>query len=96
MKVSLLLSAAIAFMVVLYITPWMIKYLRKLKVVVKDQHKEDKRLIPISGGMVVFFGIFLGVLFVVFVQTFFYQSTNNVIELLAFIISLFVLREYFL
>jgi len=87
----LIIAVLISFVVVSYVTPWLIKYMRELGVVVKDQHKKDKPLIPISGGVAVYIGIFFGVLFIIFVQTFFYQSENKIIELLAFALSLFTI-----
>jgi len=91
MKFVLLLSVFIAFFVVWYLTPWFIGYLRRIGLVVKDQHKEGKPLIPISGGLPVFLGIFFGIMFAIFVQTFYYHSTDRLIDLLAFSTSLFAI-----
>jgi len=69
----------------------MIKYLKQIGVVVKDQHKEGKPLIPVSGGISVLAGIFFGVMFLVFVQTFYYNSDTFVIEYLAFSACIFAI-----
>lgn len=84
MKFILLLSVILSFMTVYTLTPWFIAYLRRVGMVVKDQNKAGKPLIPISGGLVVFLGVFFGVMFAVFVQTFYYHSTDRLIDLLAF------------
>ena len=91
MKIVLMLSVAISFIVVYWLTPWIIQYLTKIGLVVKDQHKKGKPLIPISGGLVVFLGIFFGIMFAIFVQTFYYHSTDRLIDLLAFATSLFAI-----
>ena len=86
-----MLSVVISFIVVFLVTPWLIEYLRRIGLVVKDQHKKGKPLIPVSGGLAVFLGIFFGIMFAVFVQTFYYQSTDRLIVLLAFAVSLFAI-----
>lgn len=91
MKYVLLFSIFIAFFVVCLLTPWFIKYLTKIGLVVKDQHKEGKPLIPISGGLPVLTGIFFGIMFAIFVQTFYYHSADRLIDLLAFATSLFAI-----
>lgn len=91
MKYLLLFSTVISFFTVLFLTPWFIRYLHKIGLTVKDQHKEGKPLIPISGGVVVFLGLFLGIMFVIFVQTFYYGTTSRLIDLLAFASSIFAI-----
>src|SRR3989344_9582606 len=91
MKFVLFFSLFISFFIVWFLTPWFIRYLTRIGLVVKDQHKEGKPLVPISGGLPVFLGIFFGVMFAVFVQTFYYHTTNYLIELLAFLIVLFAI-----
>ena len=66
MKFMLGLSAIIAFFTVFYLTPWFIRYLTLIKLVVKDQHKKGKPLIPVSGVIIVFLGIFFGIMLVIF------------------------------
>ncbi len=91
MKFVLLLSVLFSFFIVLLLTPWFIRYLTNIGLIVKDQHKEGKPLIPISGGLPVFLGIFFGIMFAVFVQTFYYHSTDRLIDLLAFAVLLFAI-----
>ncbi len=91
MKIVLLLSVFISFVVTLFLIPWLVRYLTNIGLIVKDQHKKGKPLIPISGGLAVFLGIFFGVMFAVFVQTFYYKSTDRLIDLLAFAVSLFAI-----
>tara|TARA_Y100000310_G_scaffold315235_1_gene365547 strand:+ start:1169 stop:2182 length:1014 start_codon:yes stop_codon:yes gene_type:complete len=71
MKVILPICIITSFLIVIYITPWSIKYLRKIKLVVKDQNKKNKPFVPISGGMAVLSGLFVGLMLYIFLQTFF-------------------------
>ncbi len=91
MKLVLFFAVFLAFFIVYFIIPGFIKYLTRIGLVVKDQHKEGKPLIPISGGLPVFLGIFFGIMFAIFVQTFYYHSINRLIDLLAFGIVLFAI-----
>ncbi len=69
----------ISFLVVYFITPWLIKYLGKINLVVKDQNKKDKPLVPISGGLVVLTGIFAGLLLFTFFRTFFSKGSGGLV-----------------
>lgn len=59
-----------AYIVTYGITPWLIKYLRRIDVVVQDVHKEKKPLVPISGGIAVVIGVMAGLMLFVFFRTF--------------------------
>ncbi len=61
-------------------TPWLIRYLRRLDMVVKDQNKEGKPLVPISGGMSVFAGFFAGLMMFLFIRTFVVQEDALVLH----------------
>lgn len=67
----LIISIIASSMVTLYSTPWLIRYLRRIDLVVPDAHKEDKPLIPISGGLTVIAGLFSGLMIFIFFETFF-------------------------
>ncbi len=86
-----MLSILIAFLTVYVLMPWFIRYFTRIGLVVKDQHKMNKPLIPLSGGIVVFFGIFFAVMFIIFVETFYYHNDSRLIYLLAFITSIFAI-----
>lgn len=61
----------VSFLIALYITPWSIRYLRKINLVSRDQNKKDRPLVPISGGMAVMSGSFIGIMCFIFLNTFF-------------------------
>ena len=71
-----LLYGVFSFFVVLLVTPWLIRFLRRIGLVVKDQNKKDKPLIPISGGLSVLFGIMAGLMMFLFFRTFFYERAD--------------------
>jgi len=71
MKSVVLISAVVSFLTVLFLTPWIIKYLRKIGLLVVDQNKPEKPLVPISGGLVVMGGFFVGLMVFIFFRTFF-------------------------
>jgi len=64
------LVAFVSFCIVWLLTPWLIRFLKKINLVVKDMNKEGKPLIPISGGLVVMVGFFAGLMLFVFFRTF--------------------------
>jgi len=61
----------VSFLSVFLIMPYAIRYLKRIGLTVKDQNKKDKPLIPISGGLPVMGGVFLGLMTYVFIRTFF-------------------------
>jgi UDP-N-acetylmuramyl pentapeptide phosphotransferase/UDP-N-acetylglucosamine-1-phosphate transferase len=71
MKYMTYFCGLLAFLVVWFAVPWLIRYLRRLNLVVKDMHKEGKPLIPSSGGLAVMAGIFIGLMCFIFFRTFF-------------------------
>lgn len=88
-----------SFLLVFFVTPWLIKYLRRISLVVKDQNKKDKPLVPISGGLAVLFGVCGGLLLFVFYRTFFVgldggglrPNYQNLMLLFASMVSLFII-----
>jgi len=77
------ISSLVSFLVVLYLTPWLIRYLRRIGLVVKDQNKKNKPLVPISGGMAVMAGLFMGIMVYLFFQTFYFHYGEPNIYLLS-------------
>jgi len=83
MTILPLISAMVSFLVVLYLTPWLIRYLRRIGLTVKDQNKKNKPLVPISGGMAVMAGLFMGIMIYLFFQTFYFKYYQPIIYLFA-------------
>lgn len=88
----------ISFLVVYTVTPWLIRYLWRIGLIVKDQNKKDKHLVPLSGGLAVLVGIFAGLFSFIFFRTFFTNvytglviNDRNLMLLFAAMISLFII-----
>jgi len=77
------ISAFISFFIVILVTPWLIRYLRKIKLIVKDMNKKNKPLVPISGGLAVMAGIFIGLMTYIFFQTFYFKNTSFITPIFA-------------
>jgi len=80
------ICAIVAGIITYLAMPWLIKYLRNIGLVVRDQNKDNKPLVPLSGGLGVFSGFFVGLMFFIFFRTFFnmpgeYALTLNTTEL---------------
>lgn len=68
------LCAIISFIVTLIATPQLIRYLYKTRTLVKDMNKKDKKLVPLSGGIAVMGGVFVGLMCFVFEKTFLFKD----------------------
>jgi UDP-N-acetylglucosamine--dolichyl-phosphate N-acetylglucosaminephosphotransferase len=94
----MVLSSLLSFVAAAMILPWLIRYLRRIDMVVQDQHKEGKPLIPLSGGVGVLGGVVAGFMVFIFFQTFLPRISKNaflnertLILLLAAIITIFAI-----
>ncbi|MBU2633709.1 MAG: hypothetical protein KJ674_00535 [Nanoarchaeota archaeon] len=81
----------IAFLVVSNLTPWLIRYLRKIKLTVKDLNKKNTPLVPISGGLAVLGGILVGLMTYVFIQTFYYKTSQSALYVFAGLTTIFII-----
>jgi UDP-N-acetylglucosamine--dolichyl-phosphate N-acetylglucosaminephosphotransferase len=88
---SLLLVSGVSFIITVIILPWLIKYLKSIDLVVIDQNKESKPLIPISGGIAVATAIITSIMALIFAKTFFeITGPEAIIDLLAISTSLLI------
>lgn len=65
------LCAFVSFLIVFLLGNWLIKYLGRIDLVVKDMNKEEQQLVPLSGGLAVIVGILVGSMVFIFFRTFF-------------------------
>ena len=79
----ILISSILGFLVTLISAKYIIKYLSKISLVVKDMNKKDKPLVPISGGIMVLVGIIFSLLSFIFIQTFIYKNNIYTISVFA-------------
>lgn len=73
------ICAVLAFCLTYLVTPWLIMYLKKIGLVVLDQHKDPKPLVPLSGGLAVLFGMMGGLMSFIFIRTFFPTETYRLV-----------------
>ena len=72
--------ALFATIVTVYLaTPRLIRYLRKIGILVKDQNKKEKPLVPLSGGLAVMSGLFIGIATFIFLRTFITTDANALV-----------------
>src|SRR3989344_9106677 len=91
MRYLLYISLLIGFLVTFTITPYLIRYLRRIDLVVKDVHKENTPLVPVSGGLAVLGGIMAGLMWYIFLQTFYYESPQTLLFLFSAITTILLI-----
>ena len=91
MRWLLYISLLFGFLVTFISTPYLIRYLRKIDLIVKDVHKEEKPLIPVSGGLAVLSGLMAGLMWYIFIQTFYYESPKNLLLLFSAITTILLI-----
>lgn len=79
MVYTVFISAFVSFFTVLLLTPWLIRYLRKINLVVKDMNKEGNPLVPLSGGLAVMAGVLAGFMSFIFFRTFIPDTESTLI-----------------
>jgi len=79
MNPILIISIIVAFITTYLLTLWFIKYLKAIGLIVKDQNKESKPLIPISGGLPVLCGFILGTFVLIFLNVFLPIFSDNLL-----------------
>src|SRR3989338_5763873 len=87
MSYDFILLIAISFTTTFFMTPHIINYLRNIKLQVKDVHKQGEPSVPRSGGIAVLTGIIASLFLLVFINVFIKQTTQDIIYLLAAIIT---------
>ncbi len=79
----ILISMIFGFFAALLSSKWIIRYLRKIGLTVKDMNKKNKPLVPLSGGTIVLAGVLTSYLAFIFLQTFYYNNSEYVINVFA-------------
>ncbi|MDO8628486.1 MAG: hypothetical protein Q7R56_01910 [Nanoarchaeota archaeon] len=74
MQLLLYLAPLLACLVTFFSTPFWIRYLKRIGLVVPDKNKKNTPLVPISGGLAVFSGFLAGLMWYIFVQIFYYYK----------------------
>ncbi|MDD5650703.1 MAG: hypothetical protein PHF86_09885 [Candidatus Nanoarchaeia archaeon] len=79
----ILISSILGLILVFFSAKYIIKYLKRINLMVKDMNKKDKPLIPISGGIMVLAGVIFSLLAFIFIQTFIYKNSVYTISVFA-------------
>jgi len=79
----LLVPLVLSFLITFFLVPTWIRRAKNAGIAGKDVHKESDSLVAESGGVTVLVGFVLSVLVYVAIQTFYYNSTQNILEILA-------------
>jgi UDP-N-acetylglucosamine--dolichyl-phosphate N-acetylglucosaminephosphotransferase len=74
-----MISAIFTFLIVLYATPWTIRFLKRIDMVDIDQNKIDKPEVPISGGLPIMISLFSGLMLFIFIRIFFPGKNDSLI-----------------
>lgn len=85
MKPILIIPFLIGFFITLFSLPLWIKRAKKAGLVGKDVHKKSNKLIAESGGLLVLGGFIFGVLSYIALKTFYFDSSEKLIEIFALI-----------
>lgn len=85
MKYTLILITLVSFFATFFITPIWIKRATKAGLTGIDMNKFEKKNVAEIGGIPVIAGILAGILTYLAVKTFYFKSTDNVIEIFALI-----------
>jgi len=91
MTLNPFLAGIIAFTVTYLATDWLIRYLRRINMVVKDMNKQNTPLVPLSGGLSVMSGVFAGIMFYIFVRIFLYKDSTYVTYIFAGLSSILII-----
>jgi UDP-N-acetylglucosamine--dolichyl-phosphate N-acetylglucosaminephosphotransferase len=91
MEKILFIPILVGFIVTLFFIPIWIKRAKKAGIVGKDQQKLNKKEVVEAGGISVLLGFVLGVLTYIQINTFYFNSTENLIEIFAILGSILII-----
>ncbi|MDD5133671.1 MAG: glycosyl transferase family 4 [Candidatus Nanoarchaeia archaeon] len=87
----ILICAVLSFLLMLFSAKYVIRFLKKINLIVKDMNKKDKPLVPISGGLMVLGGMVFSFLIFIFIQTFIYSNQPYVVNIFAVLTTLLLI-----
>src|SRR3989344_4311353 len=91
MEPLLLFPLLLGFFITLFFIPIWIKRAKKSGLVGKDVHKISKEEISESGGVPVIFGFIFGILIYIAINTFYFKTTYNLIEIFSLLTSILII-----
>jgi len=91
MHIMSILTVLFSFAVTFLLTPIFIRFLRKAGIMGTDIHKANKPLLPTSAGIPVALGIFFSMMFFVFIRTFIYDNTGDLVYVFAAVATMLLI-----
>ena len=87
----LVFTFLISFIASIFLTKSLIPFLRRNNIIALDLHKKRKTKLANSGGVAVSFSLIMGLMFFIAVQTFVFNSTNQMVYLFASVLTIFLI-----
>jgi UDP-N-acetylglucosamine--dolichyl-phosphate N-acetylglucosaminephosphotransferase len=91
MEKILILPILLSFFITLFSLPLWVKRAKKAGLTGEDMNKNYKEYIAEAGGVVVILAFVLGILSYVAIKTFYFKTTENIIEIFVMLISLLLI-----
>lgn len=88
MEKILIIPLIFSFLITLFALPIWIKRAKKAGLSGKDMNKNSEELVAEAGGVIVIFAFVLGILSYVAIKTFYFKTTENIIEIFALLSSI--------
>ncbi len=83
MYLSVIIPLIIAFITTFFSIPYFERFFSRIQIIATDMQKKNKPIIPIAGGIPVFFGFIIGVLSYVAINTFILKNNISLLYLFA-------------
>lgn len=87
----LYLAPILSLIIVFVATPLLIRFLRRINLIVRDQNKENRPLVPISGGLAAISGVLIGLMYYIFILVFVYKDLSQISLIFAVLITLLLI-----
>jgi UDP-N-acetylglucosamine--dolichyl-phosphate N-acetylglucosaminephosphotransferase len=84
---TIALTGSIAFLVTIFLIPKWISKTKAIGLVGRDMNKHDRPDVSESGGIIVMFGFLAGLLFYIFLSTFYLSESANLVFLFAVLLT---------
>ncbi len=92
MEPLLILSLLLSFLLTLFFTPFWIRKAKQIGLMWEDMHKNGRpKNVAGSGGICVLFGLIFGILTYIAIKTFYFKTTENLIEIFSLLTSLLII-----
>lgn len=88
---TLLIICITGFLVSYIISPYIIRYLRRIGLNVRDMAKFRPKHVPISGGLIVLTGTFISLMVLIFIRTFFQKNATSLSIIFASMCSILII-----